>query len=166
MKIVYVGLMLSAAIYLLGCQTTGDPKRGGLFSWDEKKAKQRQQVLADKKHKKQNEIAKITQKNTSLERVKRENAISLMEINNTLLKLREEQESLRNQISQLRADNMISEGKLRDLVNRYPWLVFNERKAKHSFFNLDQESLALDTMRDIEKKNKSLVEEILLLIGN
>lgn len=166
MKMLYIGLVLLVTIIPLGCKTTGDPKQGGLFGWDEKKATQRQQALEKQHSVKQSEIAIVVEKHTSLERAKNHNNNSLMEINAALRKLKGEQDSLRDQVAQLHADNLISEDKLRDLVIRYQWLDVDGGKAVNNIVNTKREDFALQIMRDIEQENKSLVNEILLLIGS
>ncbi len=39
--------LLGAVLLLSGCETTGDPRRGGLFGWSESKAIERQNRLRD-----------------------------------------------------------------------------------------------------------------------
>ena len=39
-KLVFA-LLLGSMLLMLGCQTTGDPRQGGLWGWSEEKAQQR-----------------------------------------------------------------------------------------------------------------------------
>lgn len=40
-------VMLGASLFLTGCETTGDPRQGGLFGWSETKAQGRIQERED-----------------------------------------------------------------------------------------------------------------------
>lgn len=46
MRILWLLSLIFVSIFFVGCQTTGDPRQGGLFGWSEKKAIERQQLIA------------------------------------------------------------------------------------------------------------------------
>lgn len=82
-------LVLSLGL-LAGCQTTGDPTKGGLYGWDEEKAKQRQQHLKQSQQSRQALLAALEEKNQQL-------ATETMAAAHQLALLRQERDMLHEQ---------------------------------------------------------------------
>jgi len=159
-------LFILLPLITVSCKTTGDPNQGGLFGWNEEKAKQRKDVLEGKQREKQNQLSKVTQQNKSLEGKKQKYNSSLDLLNKALQQLLKEQDNLREQVNQLYNNSKLSQEKLNELNNKYPWLNIDESETEDQFIYFEQEDLARNFLKKSEKDNKSLVEEILLLIGN
>jgi len=60
-------LALLASILLPGCETTGDPNRGGIF-WSENKAKQRLYDRQEYLNEVESDTARVNRRNRKMER--------------------------------------------------------------------------------------------------
>jgi chromosome segregation ATPase len=159
-------ILASLVIGLTGCQTTGAPDQGGLFGWDENKAKQRQQSLETEQQQKQREITHLAMQNEELTQQQSDQAQILKQLNIAIKKLHDEQLSLRNQIKRMHEEKQISESRLAELVDQYPWLNISETPQGLPLLEIEQFDVAKARKQQMEQDNKTLVEEILLLIGN
>ncbi|USI27917.1 hypothetical protein ACD631_16300 [Alteromonas macleodii] len=162
MRLIYATSLLIA---ISGCQTTGDPNHGGLFGWDENKAKQRQQALSKTQQTKQVEIEQLQTQNEALEHQASTNTQTLKQLNNAISMLHDEQTILRTQIQDLFQQNKISKGRLKELEDTHNWLKLEETAEGQVYVEIDQPDLAKAKMQKMEQENKILIQEILLLIG-
>lgn len=162
MRLIYATSLLVA---IGGCQTTGDPSKGGLFGWDENKAKQRQQALSESQQTNQVEIQQLQAQNEALKHQTTANTQTLKQLNNAISMLLDEQVILRTQIQDLFQKNKISESRLKELEDTYNWLKLEETGEGQVFVEINQQDLAKAKMQKMEQENKVLIQEILLLIG-
>jgi len=64
--------LLTAAAALTSCETTGDPRQGGLFQWSESKARDRQADLQNQLDEVQQDTANQQARTERLERKKQQ----------------------------------------------------------------------------------------------
>lgn len=77
MKRFLVFISTFAMLLIIGCQSTGDPKQGGLFGWSENKAVERQNILKETKYE---EERKMEGSSSESERLKKERASLQVEL--------------------------------------------------------------------------------------
>ena len=66
-KLLLLILSATAIVFLPGCETTGDPNKGGLF-WSESKAKQRIYAREQRLNDIEDDTAAVNRRNRRLER--------------------------------------------------------------------------------------------------
>lgn len=67
MKKFLVYICAFTMLLILGCQTTGDPRQGGLFGWSENKAVERQNILKDTKYEEERKAEESQSESARLE---------------------------------------------------------------------------------------------------
>lgn len=91
-------------VALGACETTGNPREGGLFGWSQKKADARQEELARENSDAQGEAASEQSRQVTLQARQGE--------------LAREENRLQNEVNQLLLENSKIENDLRDVVRR------------------------------------------------
>jgi septal ring factor EnvC (AmiA/AmiB activator) len=92
------------ACLLVSCATTGDPRQGGFFGWDEAQAKTRQQTLEQDETTAQHRAATEQQRTAALQTQR--------------ASLNAEASKLRGELKRLLSENQQLEAQLRNLVQR------------------------------------------------
>lgn len=106
------------ALFLFGCQTTGDPNQGGLFGWDEKKAQQRQsereyQVACEKA-----DYDKTMEEQRRLEATKSAKTKRYKAISANVNTVNRDVAALENQLNAVKAEDSATKEKLAALKKR------------------------------------------------
>lgn len=161
----YALIGLLAILVLASCKTTGDPGAGGLYGWSEDKAKQRHANQKQEHQENLDEIAALEVKNKALENKQKDLDSTIQRINRTLNKLSEEQANLRQQLNQLYQDKKLSEIKYQELKEKYSWLKSRGDLQQNNVFEFNDEVKAAKMLKKMASENNSVVDEILLLIG-
>lgn len=162
------GKALTALVILVcigGCQTTGDPKAGGLFGWSENKAEERKQELAQTIAQTQDEVAKSRQRNESLEAENTRLKTDKERREAILLRLIEEQVVLQQQLIGLEEQSVLSSNELAKIQEENPWLSKTHEQVLQEFREFQRDNRFQQELEALEGSNKKLTQEILLLIG-
>ncbi len=96
--------VLLATLLTAGCQTTGNPREGGLFGWSEEKARERQSVL---------ESQSETARRTAEDEQRRGEALAKQQA-----QARDHETAMRDQLRRLLSENDRLEAEVRTLMSR------------------------------------------------
>ncbi len=151
----FIGKLNLATLGLLcvtACSTTGDPTKGGLIGWSEKKATVRRDILQDRADDTQEEVDAVTQQNDSLESdVDALNSdVRTLEI--VLKQLTQENEELRTTFDQLvkrsekaKTEHSALSRELQITGNRFNVAPLGEDAAKQRAKHVDAQNRRLHT---------------------
>ena len=152
--------------FLVSCETTGDPTKGGLFGWDEQKAIERQQLLRRKSTDIQRERDMVAAQNRDLAaqnvQLKNEEA----SLNKELQDLIKERLKLTRQLGELRRTHADQSERVKQLMLTYQ---LNQNDISHmntTFSAAGDIGRKKDFVSSVAEQNKVLLDEILLLLGN
>ncbi len=163
MKKYFCSLCIILLPWVLGaCQTTGDPRQGGLFGWSEDKARDRQrglqQELNDSTRAAEQEKAKTAEAQSRQSALQTE----VNRLQGQLEKMLDENQHLEAELSaMLRTKQLKSE----DLMRARAHLAENERvrkAARDAAKNGQTKPLAAVSL--VEQQNQRLQKEILFLL--
>lgn len=158
-------LWLFSMLLVVGCQTTGNPAQGGLFGWDEEKAKERSRVLEISANKKKAEVEQAKQTNNKIREKNQELVNTISSHRVVLNQLLDEREALKTQLEQLKNDNQITGAELVRLQQENPWLNKTREEVVSEFRSLQQDFILEQRINEFEAGNKALTSEVILLIG-
>ena len=165
MQIIRSALLLSL---LAGCQTTGDPRDGGLFGWSEEKARDRQAAL---------EAQSDAARNAAEAERRRHAALSDKEV-----RLRSEAGELHAHLARLLSENDQLDAELRSLMSRRQMSAGEQqrlsqvlaantkalaeaRKAAAAAPSQQGSALLSQQSETVGRSNRQLHREVLLLMG-
>jgi septal ring factor EnvC (AmiA/AmiB activator) len=154
-------LMLGSVSMLSACETTGDPRAGGLFGWSESKAQVRQQDLQHEADAANTDSRAEQSRKAALEQT--ETGLSV------------ENDALRGQLSSLLSENQRLNAQLRDLLAQKRVtetqrtrmrtdLDQNERIRKAATTSAGNAQAASGQLLD--SQNQRLHQDILFLLSN
>lgn len=103
----YKVLFFVFILIIIGCQTTGDPKQGGLFGWSEDKAKGRQEELKGTLGQEEAEGQTLKAGSQELENEKAMKSAELAEQQKKLSALEYELDDIRKKISSADANTAV-----------------------------------------------------------
>ena len=156
-------LAFAAACLLAGCETTGDPRQGGLFGWSESKANERQNALQLE--------ASEAMRASELERARTQDSQryeSTLRFTVEQLRARLKQVMLENQRLELELSDMIKKKTLEssELERVRTQLAENERIKKLAAAPAVQsrEEITSSTSM-VDQQNRHLYKEILFLLS-
>jgi predicted nucleic acid-binding Zn-ribbon protein len=153
------GTLLLISVTLLtasGCETTGNPREGGLFGWNRHKADERHRVL-------QQEAAQAD-RNSAAEQQRR------LELQTQTGDLSDQQTQLQHEVDKLAAENLQLEKELTELIDRTQ-LSSGELSRVRALLKQNQQRRAqLQTTGDprpeaMHQQNQTLHREIMALLG-
>jgi hypothetical protein len=173
LKGIDVGLRSLALVALLpvalaACQTTGDPRQGGLFGWSEDKARARQAELERENDAAQRSAAQETQRQSTLTEKQGALRTEVQELQAQLSRLLAENDALESDVRALAAKRQVSTA---DLARMQQTLEANKRARAEarrvaSQASTPRESGKLTQQMDVVRDyNQQLHREVLLLMG-
>lgn len=138
--LIFCMLSLTLLPLFSGCQTTGDPNKGGAFLWDEQKSKQRISSLNQKKTQVQKKYEQTQRKSNQLSNeytqlIQRYNTTRdrYIEEESRIIRLREDITVIEQDIEKLRNNLEVKKLRLKDNEQEYQLWVF--RNPDGSLFN-------------------------------
>jgi len=148
---------------LSACQTTGDPREGGLYGWSEEKAKQRAESLAQRRKQLNSELQSLQNSNKQLSKTAVGLKDSITSRRETITKLVNEQLLLVEKISEQSAKNKAGQELQSILTNLF--------SSKHvicdnsCFVPLPDENITDEMIQRIQTENDRLIQTIGLITG-
>lgn len=153
---------------LVGCQTTGNPREGGLFGWSEEKARERQVILETETNAARRTADFELQRGQQLSKQQSQLHTEVNQLQADLARLISENDQLDRQIRALMSTRKVSNAELSRLRQT---LAANKRalatarlaaSREPSDRTLSQISSQSDT---VTQYNRQLQREVLLLMG-
>jgi len=148
---------------LSACQTTGNPKEGGLFGWSEEKAKLRAESLAQRRKQLNTELKSLQNQNKQLDKEATELKDSITARRKTINKLANEQLMLVQKITAQNAKNEAGKELQGILAN-----LFSSKHVvceNNCYVPLPDESLTEEMIQRIRTENDKLIQTIGLITG-
>ena len=153
-------LALALTGFLVACQTTGDPRQGGLFGWSEEKAVSRQQTLEQRAAKSRADADRETDQTQDYQAQKALAEAEVRHLKATLASLLEENERLESDLAALAerySDVSVAKETMRELERS----VALRREAAASASN----PAAIEHfVGEFEATNQALHQRILFLL--
>ena len=161
-----VATMLS--ILLAGCQTTGNPREGGLFGWSEEKAQERQAVLNAESNAARKTADAELQRGAALSKQQSQLRAEVSELQAHLGRLLAENDKLDGEIRAMMATRQVSAAELSRL---HQTLAANEKARTNARLAAAQAPSPQAAARlsahseNVSQYNRQLQREVLLLMG-
>lgn len=156
-------LLMCAVVYLSGCKTTGDPTKGGLFGWDEEKAKQRQAALERRAININEQMRALETENASRNHTNKALQVTLTDQKKQLEELLTAREQLIDKVALLVKSDDANQAKITQLQTLHPWLNTSREEVLREFRKAKQEHHRTQLLDKLELEMTKLVKEIDML---
>jgi len=149
-------LLLAALFAASGCQTTGNPREGGLFGWSRHKADERQRALEQE--------ASQAEANSVAEQERKR------ELQSQTGAWTHRQAQLQSEVDKLAAENLQLEKELTDLIGRMQLKSDELTRVRALLAENQQRRAELKSVGDpqpeaMHQQNQTLHREIMALLG-
>ena len=151
-------LIIVPAALIMGCLTTGDPSRGGLFGWSERKAKERQAEISREAQAATNRGNTEQLKKQELGSTEAELDDEVSRLEKSIARLMAENEELRDSFADLMGQKVEDDDLLIDLE-------IELRQTQQSYSNPPITSFSDQDQEKIRLQNQRLNSAILLLLN-
>jgi len=143
---------------MLGCQTTGDPRAGGLFGWSEKKAKARKQKLRYGADSAQLAVEKAATQSDQLTTTRNNQLARNEKLQRSFNTLLQENRNLQTELLALKNTSRLNEAKLKRLNKEYR---SNEQFLRNFELQINNDGFNTSLADELNKQNNRLHQELL-----
>jgi chromosome segregation ATPase len=166
-QIVALAMLLTSLVLTSGCETTGDPTKGGLIGWDENKAKARQRQLEQQQQRRQSLLARLNEDNQTLGEQNQQLDAEVSFQQQQLQQLFGRQYRLEAKLKKLQKEEKISTQQVKKLKEKHFWLEDSKSdgEALLELMRNGKEAQKQQALKDKQAEIDNLETEILLLIG-
>ncbi len=162
-KFIVVILVFIITGLIAGCETTGDPRQGGLFGWSEEKAVSRQENL--KQTLSEEEAAAAREKQASIELQNRK-AAKQAEIQRQKRRIAYLDKKVKQLRSKLNSTKALSAAKLKEKQNAEKQLARMQREITRLKYDKNNKKAAIKRKKKRIRELNQEIENLLKVIEN